>query len=263
VFCRVSEIQIEPTLAIYERINYNAENLKEALHELALLKALDNTDLVQLARYALRDAAALRNVQPVTIDCEALGAKLTQYRRLTHWDSIYLLVLEAISTYWNTSVPHNQKLEHYLDWMIREFRISLPCIIYAARLFGHNPLPKMMKFRTDADEHSKRTAVFNMTWDLFHIDHFFKNWTDSEKEWEEMFFTQDRMLRALLRLAISVHYKGDLSPLLRYLTPPQVATCRSLLDGRERQSNRVYGTDRWSPEHREQLILRLEGALYG
>ena len=263
VFCRAAEIQIEPALAIYERINYNAENLEEALDELALLRSLDNTDVELLARYALGDKQALRDIKPAEIDRKMLGAQLTQYRRLTHWDSIYLLVLAAVSTYWNNKVPHQKKLERYLDWVIREFRISLPCIVYAVRLFGHNPLSKMMKFRMDVNEHSRRTAIFNMTWDLFHIDHFFKNWIDPEKEWEQIFFTQDRMLCSLFRLAISVQYRKDISPLLNFLTSSQATTCRTIIDSRADREDRVYGTDAWSPEHREQLILKLERELYG
>lgn len=262
VFCRAANILIEPSLAVYERINYNAENLEEALDDLALLRALDNADVEQLACYALGDIEALKNVIPVEIDRKTLGEELTQYHRLANWNSIYLLVLETISIYWNTAIPPQKKLEHYLDWMIREFRLSLPCIVYAVRMFGHNPLQKMMKFRIDGNEHSKRTATFNMTWDLFHIDHYFKNWIDPEKKWEEMFFTQDRMLRSLFRLAIKVQYIGDLSPLLNYLTSSQASKCLTLLDGCNDRDDRVYGTCAWSPEHREKLIRSLENELY-
>lgn len=262
VFCRTAEIQIEPALSIYERINYNAENLEEALDELALLMSLDNADVEQLARYALGDKQALRDIEPAEIDRKTLGAKLTEYRRLTHWDSIYLLVLAAVSTYWNNKVQPQRKLERYLDWVVREFRISLPCIVYAVRLFGHNPLSNMMKFRVDLNDHSRRAAIFNMTWDLFHIDHFLKTWIDPEKKWEEIFFTQDRMLKSLLRLAISVQYREDISPLLNFLTPSQATMCRTIIDGRSDREDRAYGTDAWSPEHRDQLISKLERELY-
>lgn len=262
VFCRAAEIQIEPSPAIYERINYNAENLDEALYELALLRALDNADVEQLAQYALGDIKALKGISPFEIDREMLSTQLTQYRRLTHWDSIYLLVLKAVATFWNPNIKHHNKLEHYLDWMIREFRMSLPCIVYAVRLLGHNPLPKMMKFKMNADEHSKRTAIYNMTWDLYHINHFFKNWIDPDKEWEEMFFTQDQMLRSLFKLTISVQYREDISPLLSNLTSSQAAACRSLFENCYSRDDRVYYTEAWSPEYREKLIMKLEGDLY-
>jgi hypothetical protein len=168
----------------------------------------------------------------------------------------------AVSTYWNTRVPHQKKLEHYLNWMLRAFRMSLPCIVYAIRLFGHNPLPKMMKFGMGTDEHAKHTAIFNMTWDLFHIDHFFKNWIDPKQEREEIFFTRDHMLRSLLRLAISVQYQGDITPLLKYLTSSQAEVCRALIDGAGELEGRVYGTIAWSPAHKGKMIRRLEEELF-
>jgi len=263
VFCRLCNIKIEPALAIYERINYNAENLEEALTELELLRSLDNANVDDLAHYALGIADTLPHVEPVSIQREELGAQLTQYRRLAHWDSIYLLVLVAVSIYWDTRISSAQKLERYLDWMLRKFRLSLPCVVYAVRLYGHNPLPKMMKFRPDRPEHLRHTAIFNMTWDLFHVDHFFKTWSNPEKVWEEIFFTDDRMLRSVLRLAISVQYNKDLSPALHYLDDKQAATCSALIDSRNERSDRVYGTEEWSPEYRARQIELLERELFG
>lgn len=262
IFLRAAEIQIEPSLAVYERINYNAENLEETLDDLSLLRALDNTDVEQLALYVFGDADALKNVVPVKIDRKAIGDELIKYCRLINWDSVYLLVLKAVSTYWDNAIPHQKKLESYLDWMIQNFRLSLPCIVYVVRMFGHNPLPKMMKFKHDTSEYLKRSAVFNMTWDLFHIDHYFKNWVNPEKEWEELFFTQDRMLRSLFRLAIEVQYAGDISPLLRYLSSSQASKCRTLLYDGNNRNDRIYGTSMWSPEHRESLIRNLEYELF-
>ncbi len=262
IFFRAAEIQIEPNLAIYERINYNAENLEEALDDLSLLRALDNIDVEQLACYVLGDEGALKNVVPVKIDRKKIGEELIKYHRLINWDSIYLLVLKAVSVYWDNAIPHQKKLELYLDWMIQNFRLSLPCIVYVVRMFGHNPLTKMMKFKNDGNEYLKRTAVFNMTWDLFHIDHYFKNWINPEKEWEELFFTQDRMLRSLFRLAIEVQYAGEMTPLLTYLSSPKATMCQTLIEGYSDRNDRVYGTSRWSPEHRKNLIRNLETELF-
>jgi len=153
VFCKIAEIEIEPALAIYERVNYNSENLEKALYELSLLRALDNTDADELARYAvLGDKAAFKNIAPIDIDRNETKKQLTRYKRLTDWDSIYLLVLMAVDTYFNKIIPQNKKLEYYINQMLIEFRKSFPCIVYAIRLFGKNPLKKMMKFKMDDDE---------------------------------------------------------------------------------------------------------------
>ncbi|MBI3527858.1 MAG: hypothetical protein HY067_07805 [Betaproteobacteria bacterium] len=262
VFCRLSDIQIEPALAVYERINYNAENLEEALTEVQLLRSLDNADVDYLAQYALGVVDNLLDIDRVHVERESLAAGLTQYRRLTHWDSVYLLVLGAISVYWDAHIPQNRKLENYVEWMLREYRLSLPCVVYAVRLFGQNPMPKMMKFRPDRPEHLRRIAVFNMTWDLFHVDHYFKIWTNPQEKWEALFFTHDRVLKSVMRLAISVQYAGTLDPVLQYLSERQAAALRSLIDTRSERTDRVYGTDAWTPEHRSRGIAAIEAALF-
>lgn len=262
VFCRMSDIQIEPALAVYERINYNEENLQEAITEVELLRSLDNADVDQLAQYALGLVDSLRDIDRVHVERESLAAQLTQYRRLTHWDSIYLLVLGAVSVYWDSRIPPNRKLENYVEWMLREFRLSLPCVVYAVRLFGQNPMPKMMKLRPDLSEHFKRTAVFNMTWDLFHVDHFFKDWTDSAKNTETLFFTHDRALKSIMRLAIALQHASDWGPALQYLSHQQAAALRSLIDTRNERTDRVYGTDAWSSEYRALHIQAMEATLF-
>jgi hypothetical protein len=93
------------------------------------------------------------------------------------------------------------------------------------------------------------------------MDYFFKNWVDSGTTWEELFFTQDKMLRSLFRLAISVQYQGDLTPMLANLNDTQAKTINSLLEGRNSRGDRVYGTDVWSRGHREELIRKLERKL--
>ena len=262
VFCRMSDIQIEPALAVYERINYNAENLEEALTEVQLLRSLDNADVDYLAQYALGIVDNLLDIELVHVERESLAAKLTQYRRLTHWDSIYLLVLGAISVYWDISIPQWRKLESYVEWMLREFRLSLPCVVYAVHLFGQNLMSKMMKFRPDRPDHLRRTAVFNMTWDLFYVDHFFKIWTSPKEKSEAIFFTHDRVLKSVMRLAIAVQRAGNLDPALQYLNQRQAAALRSLIDTRSERTDRVYGTDAWSPEHRARRIEAIEAALF-
>lgn len=258
LFCQMADIRLEPALALYERINYGVGSVEEALDDLAIFRALDNTNSDFLAEYMLGNPAALRQVEPVAIDRNTIGEELTRYQRLTNWDSIYALVLGAVVTFLNRKIPPPKRIEHYLDWAIREFRLSLPCVVYAGRLYGLEPLSKMMKFKPDAPVHEKRAALSNMTWDLFIIDHYFKNWTNPDTPWEEVFFTQDNMLRSLLRLAIRIQCEEDVGPLLKHLGPQAGAKCRELIEERESRIDRVYGTDVWSPQHRADLISRLE-----
>jgi hypothetical protein len=230
--------------------------------EIELLRSLDNADVDYLAKYALGVEDSLFDVARVLVDRKSLATELIQYKRLKHWDSIYLLVLGAIAVYWDSHVSQNRKLESYIEWMLRDFRLSLPCVVYAIRLFGQNHMSKMMKFRPDRPEHLRRTAAFNMTWDLFHVDHFFKIWTDPQENGETLFFTHDQVLKSVMRLAISVQYAGTLDPATQHLSPPQAAALLSLIGTRSERTDRVYGTDEWSSEYRASRIEAFESRLY-
>ena len=52
---------MDPTFAVYERINYNGEYVDEALAELELFHNINNAQTDALARYAL---GTLDNVEP-------------------------------------------------------------------------------------------------------------------------------------------------------------------------------------------------------
>jgi hypothetical protein len=261
LFCRFAEFQIEPSLAVYERVNYGNGDLEEALDNLAILRALDNADPDLLADYMMGNPHALESLMPLAIDRDKIRNDLTRYHKLTDWDSIYLLVLGAVRTYLDTAVPPVKRFEHYLDWMLRGFRLSLPCLVYAGRLFGTSQLPKMMKYRSTESIAERRNALANMTWDLFVIDHYFKNWINPNRHWEEVLFTQDKVLRDLLRLAVKIQYAEDIDPLLEHLRVDEAAICRELLENRDKRSDRVYGTDAWTPEHRASMIADLEACL--
>lgn len=260
LFCRMREINIEPSLAVYERIDYGNGSLDEALDELALFYALDSADHDLLADYMLGNSSRL-DIDPFEINKEQLSERLTQHRRLRESDSIYVLVLALVRIYYDSGVEPTGRMAHYIDWMIQNFRLSQPCLAFAARFFGKSPLRRMMKFRPDRSPTENRAGLRNMTWDLFQINHYSRNWTDPEKQWEELLFTQDRALRESLRLAIRLQCLDDLDPLLNLLRPREIPECKELLQTYRSRSDRVYGTEDWSPDHRASLIEKLETEL--
>lgn len=261
LFCRISQIGIEPSLAIYERIDCGHGRLDEALQELALFRALDNTEPDLLAEFMLGCTSSLSSIVPVEIDKDDLGERLTRHRRLKEWDSIYLLILVLVRIHCHRNVESQSAMARYIEWMIVHFRLSKPCLVYAARLFGREPLRRMMKFKSGLPAARNLAGLRNMTWDLYHINHYFRNWTDPEKDWEEMLFTQDQALRDSLNLAIRIEYLNDLDPLLRLLRPHEIPECRELLEQCCDRSDRAYLSEKWSPEYRASLIDQLETEL--
>jgi hypothetical protein len=261
LFCRYANILIEPSLALYERINHGRGNVEEALDDLTILRALDNLDPDRLAQYMLGNPLALEAVDLPVLDRAGIRDGLTRFERLTDWDSVYVLVLGAVCTFLDGNVQPANKFEYYLNWMIREFRLSLACIVYAIRLFGRMPLPKMMKYSESLSPSDRRKALCNMTWDLFLVNQYLKNWADPRKTREEVFFTQDKVVKELLRMAISVQYAEGVEPLLRYLRVSEALRCRELIDSANSRDGRVYRTSVWSPSYRDSLILKLESGL--
>jgi hypothetical protein len=261
LFCRAAEITLEPNLAVYERINYGDGNVEEALDDLAILRALDNTNAEQLAAYMLGDDCALQSITPQPIDRPKLREKLTEYNRLTHWDSIYVLVLGLVRVQLDETTPHNAKFLRFVDWMICEYRLSLPCLVYAARLFGCKPYAKMMKYRPNQPRDSAQKALRNMTWDLFYVDHYFKNLVDPQPPWKQVLFSQDVALRGLLRDTIRIQYERSISPLHPLLHDGVGDACQELLVAADSRSDRAYGTKQWAQDYRAKLIQELEAEI--
>jgi hypothetical protein len=261
LFCKFADIQIEPSLALYERINHGSGDAEEALDDLVVLRALDNLDPDRLADYMLGNPLALEVSDLPDLDRAAIRDGLTRYKRLTDWDSIYALILGAVYTFINESILPANKLEHYLDWMIREFRLSLACLVYAVRLFGRLPLSGMMKFKESYSSAGRRKALINMTWDLYIVNQYLRNWADPAKMREEVVFTQDKVLKTLLRMAVSVQSADGIEPLHQYLRASEALRCSELIEYAKLRDDRVYSTDEWTPEYRDKLILRLENTL--
>lgn len=168
LFCRFANIGIESGLAMYERINHGSGDIEEALDELEILRALDNADPNLIAEYMLGNHHSLRGLEvPRIHDRESVKEGLARYKRLIDWDSIYVLVLGAVSVHLDDSEALPSKFDRFLDWTIRNFRLSLPIIIYSARLFGNSRLRGMMKYKASQSAPERRRALVNMTWDLF------------------------------------------------------------------------------------------------
>lgn len=259
LFCRFANIEVESGLAVYERINHGGGDIEEALDELAILRTLDNVDPDLLAAYMLGNTNSLSGLEVSGIsDRDALKDGLTRYQRLIDWDSLYVLVLGLVSVHLDESLTGSCKLEHFMDWMIREFRLSLPIVVYAVRFFGKIRLRGMMKYKLSQSAAERKRAVDNMTWDLFLVDRYLKNWTNPDKAREEILFSQDRVVKELLRTAINVQYAEAIDPFCLYLNESQYLRCKELLDSASSRGDRIYLGRDWSPEYRSTLISRLE-----
>ena len=261
VFCQISKIEIDPSYAVYEKVNYEESNLDEALPDLELFKNINNSDTEELAKYALGYESSYDIATEHKINHDEKREILTKYRRLTEWDSLYLILLSIVDIKFDKAVPANKKLPKFLEWLISKFRMSLVGTIYAMVLFGKKPLKRMMKYDPKQSIEGRKSALWNMTWDLYIMNQFFRKWVGKEDADEFFFASDDKAFCELLRSAIKVQQVGDFSPLTQYLSKSGYEVAEDFLKLDESSVERVYKTKEWGPEYREKLIKSYEEKL--
>lgn len=261
VFCQTANIHIDPTFPVYEKINYDEENLLEALPDLELFHNINNGEMDELAKYALAYESSISLSEIHKLNHEEMATNLMKYKKLKEWDSLYLLMLSIVDIN-NSSIPQRQKLSVFLEWMVEKFRMSLVATVYAIVLFGDQPIKRMMKFKKSLNIENKRHSVSNMTWDLYIMTQFFRNWTEKDENEEYLFASDDGAFCKLLRLAINVQKSQDFSPIKHLMNQSEYKGAIELLDLDNNTSERMYKSQEWGVEYRAKLISDYEKKLY-
>lgn len=260
-FFQISDIQLEPALAIYEKINYSNDRAEEAITNLEQFRGIDNHSLDELAAYALGYKQQLRIEPIVDDDREKLQEKLLQYIRLTDWDSLYLSVLAITDISTDTSIPHPRKLLAFVEWCVTEFRFSLAALVYAAAFFGRSPVKKMMKYKAKEETKKRSAALKNMTWDLYYVDRYMKSWVSKDERTENLMLTADGGLKLTMQLAVECQLAKGLTPLRpHHLTEEQFQKIEAVYSNRD-LVKRAYKSAEWSSDYRDSLITKYESKL--
>lgn len=262
VFCQVINIEIDPTYAVYEKLNYNTKNLSEALSDLELFYNINNGDMEELAKYALECSDSVPINMSHKFDHEKIGANLMKYKKLKDWDSLYLMMLSIVEINTDTSIPRREKLGVFSDWIIYKFRRSLVVFVYAVVLFCEFPIKRMMKFKSNSSPEEKRLSVTNMTWDLYMMSQFFKKWTEKDKNEEFLYASDDNAFCSLLRDSIQVQKEQGLAPIKHYMNESEYELAMKILNVNDDIPGRAYTSDDWGLEYRKKLISEYEDRLY-
>ena len=260
VFCQISKIQIEPTHAVYEKINYKKERAIEVIKDLNLFHKINNSNVEDLIAYATGRADKYLLGNYADIDENTMKEKLTRYEKLTEWDSMYLIMLACIS-FSIKNINREEKLKMFVNWMIKDFRQSLVGYIYAIIYFSQRPLKKMMKYNQADSADIKRSNISNMTWDLYIMNSFFRNWTTEKEKLEFVYATDDKVLRKLLRLAIDIQINESFEPLGKVISQSDYEHIAEIWSMEVSETERVYGSKEWTQEYRSKLIKEFEDEL--
>jgi hypothetical protein len=205
-FCQFAEIELDPTYAVYEKINYRKDDqvLNETVSDLELFHRINNINNSSLIEFALGDIDTVVPIASYAINSNVTRSNLTKYRRLREWDSLYLIVVYVIYISQLPNLSKLDKLTKVVEWMIVEFRLSLVGITFAAIYFSDKPMKRMMKYKTSDKSCAKQRSAFNMTWDLYNLDRYFRMWTERTPEQEGIFASGDKVFNAVLRKSIKV-----------------------------------------------------------
>jgi len=261
VFCQLCDINIEPSLAAYEKINYIKGNANEVLDDLMLFYRIDSAKNDALMEYALGNSNEYPLANEHYLDKEALKNNLTQYNRLTEWDSMYLIMLACIAIN-QEKISSYEKLKKFQYWMLTDFRQSLVCFVYAIIFFSKTPLKKMMKYKaTDLPEQRKK-QVFNMTWDLYMMNFFIRNWIPKQEMKEFIYATDDKAFKKLLNIATQIQILGNYTPFKGSLHQTDYKNLIKIWDMTIPDSERIYQSEKWTHEYRKELIQQFEKKLF-
>lgn len=263
VFGKFTNITFDPTLAIYEKLNYATQCPNEITEDLGLFRRIDNCDMDSLAAFALGHANEIELPGASFVDDATTKKRLTRYRRLRKWDSLYLMVLVIAKLYHLENCSNEEKIRNFLNWSHDEFGYSLVAIAFLISLLGNKPNLKLMKYKLGMNAKQKRAALVNMTWDLFLLDKFFEYWVKKPPGKEFLYASNDIPLRQVLCLAISIQLHGSCDNLADILSEPLIQELNRIPDGMKSKADRkaqgLSAND--FQRYRNELITRNEYTL--
>ncbi len=261
VFCQLARIQIDPTMAVYEKINYKDERANEAIDELRIFRNLDNTDNEILANFALDHIDKIDISTNVSFDENKLKSRLTKYERLLEWDSIYLLILGMVNIYLEKGIPRKQKFKEFYKWSFEKFRRSFGVVLYASFLFSKTPTKSMVKYKSNSSRQDKKQQLKNMTWDLFIMNHFMRAWQKKSEHQEILFASDDFVLKTMMKVGISIEAKMSIEGIQSFIDPEDYVIISETIEQIDNESSRVYQTENWTYDYRDELIEEFENKL--
>lgn len=118
-FCQFAEIELDPTYAVYEKINYRSDDevLDDILSDLELFHRINNINNSSVIDFALGKIDTITPADSYVMDVPFIRSNLTKYRRLREWDSLYLIVLYIIYVSHIPNMSRLDKLKKVVEWL--------------------------------------------------------------------------------------------------------------------------------------------------
>lgn len=260
-FCQASNIVFEPNLAVYERLLPKRENTEAAINELITFYKIDNADSDSLLDFSIGKSNKIEVDTSNRWNKRELHESMVKYQWLTEWKSLYLILLKIV-LFDNQNICNREKVGEFMTWLVKEFRLSLPCTVFAIFLFSSKRKKNMNKIKKKYSNNRKLDQMCNMTWDLFLINEFFRTLTDEKRDSEYLIATDDHIIKFILRAALGVQHAEDFQFLKTLLPINEHDHVDLAIDIMDNTKDRVYDTNQWSLEYRDTLIESAEIELF-
>lgn len=204
-FCILSEIEVEPSMALYE--GASTQGHEHAAHEYRFFQIADNVDPQHYV-----DIALGRSDRLPTIHLSELGRapEITSRvlresnfeKTLTPWKPNYLYLLKTAQLIRN-GVPRRQAAENLLRWQAEEAFYNAPASLFCLAAMGHTPPnARMIKKLFTLNTNELRKGLRNATWDVCIISQWEK-WLRAPESPSWLLSSNDYALRTIAQAVFS------------------------------------------------------------
>ena len=259
IFCQLSDIVIDPQIAIYERINYSKKNVERAIEELELFRSIDNTEPEELYNFATGNSNTINRSHYTLNGKSELRIKLLEHTRLTEWNALYLYILKIVQIRLSYS-NHIKRIEAVYEWMHKEYRFSSAALVFAFYMLSGNPPSKMNKYNSSKSTEEKKADLYNMVWDLYSINKFYRHWQQNT-DYELLVATNDKALAKCFRTLIDLNSSGDRNLILDYFPADYGKRIIKEIESKRVSNLRIYATPEFGEQYQQKLIDELEREL--
>lgn len=202
LYCQYLNIEIEPNLAIYEKYLKDKLNLKEVNEEYKKFQYINNSK-ENLVNFICGDTRLELENNLIVFD---LPNNFDKLNRLKGYTVFELGILKLCILYFDSKIERKNKFKLFIDYCQSDFLISIPLIIYSIFLFDIKSINGIMKFRLNDVEINKKQAIYNMTWDIYNINRYYKYMMTSNKQKQYLFASADKLLLKILKICIKISY---------------------------------------------------------
>lgn len=256
IFGRFIDALFDPSYAVYEKLRYAEKCPQEILDDLSIFRSLDNAPTQTLIDFYTEKTNQIEIDNLEVINKTYYSKKLTKFKRLKNWDTFYLHALIIVSINLE-KIHYSKKLEKYILWCSNDFVTSLVCLSFAINVFCENSLRKAIKFKSHLSNQEKKDTLTNMTWDIYFMDSFFREWVKKEEAKEFIFVSNDQPLKTIISDAIRIQTEGTLEPIKSKVSSTNFQLLNeNILNKKTKTFNNHNG------DYRQKMIDKYESTLF-